>query len=167
MDSSLQLINVTAGCAILAGDSHTDPLLRGKTWGDPAVRRRAKVVARLEELCRSGKPFTAGFGSHCIHRSESPPAFILPQGRDFPFSSVCSSISSIPHIQLARGVLHSQDIPKLNHHARISTQPKLLHMLKIYKGRQRVKRSLFLNEPQKRFWYLSSLCCSMDNCSRW
>lgn len=30
MDSSLQLINVTDSCAILAGDFHTVPLLRGK-----------------------------------------------------------------------------------------------------------------------------------------
>lgn len=106
--SSLQLINVIDSCAILAGDFDTDPFLRGKTRVDPTLGR--KVVARLEEFCRSRKPFTAGFGSDCIHRlKSSPPAFVLPQGKDFPFSSVCSSTSSIPYIQLARGALHSQD----------------------------------------------------------
>lgn len=111
-DSSLQLINVIDSCAILAGDSHADPLLRGKTWVDPTVGRRGRAVARLGEFCRSGKSFTAGFGSDCTHRSESsPPAFVFvwPQGRDFPFSSVCSSTSSIPHMQLGRDDLHSQD----------------------------------------------------------
>lgn len=91
-------------------DFHTDPLLRSKTWLDPAVGRRERVVIRLERFCWSGKPFTSVFRNSCIYRSQSgSPAFALPQRRLLLVFSMCASISLVPHFPLARGALHSKE----------------------------------------------------------
>lgn len=131
MHSSFQLTNDTDSCVTLTWDFHTDPLLRVKTWLDPTVGRRGTAMIRPEMFCWSGKPFTSTFRNHRVSRSGSgSPASALPQGRLLPFPTMCSGISSIPHIPLARSALHSQQ-SKLHHHWRISTQPKLIHIFKI------------------------------------
>lgn len=152
MDSSLQLINVTDSCAILAGDFHTDPLLRGikhdwtPPWGEgeklwPDWKGSAGQESRLLLVLgvTASTDQKAALQLLFCHRGET---FHFP---------VCALAPPQSHTSSWQEVLCIPKTAKLNHHARISTQPKLLHMLKIYKGRQRVKRSLFLNASQKRF----------------
>lgn len=82
----------------------------------------------------------------------------------FPLT-MCSVFSLISHIPLARGALHSQQ-SKLNHHGSISTQPKLIHMFKIYIAQQNVKwvRLLFLFFKEVLVSQFFFLLCNCSKC---
>lgn len=143
MDSSLELVNVIDSCVILVWDLYRDYLPRSKTWLEPAEGKRRTVVIRLERICWLGNPFTSAFGNHCIYVSESgSPAFALTWGKR-PFSSM-SLAPPQSYTSLWQEVHCTSKGAKLNHDGRISTHLKLVHLLKIYTGWQKVKCRVFL-----------------------